>query len=486
MNTPLARHPLALVAIGWLAAGAALGQPAPVAPAPPVPSSAPASAAGATPWPTAAAPAAAPDPDCAAPAATLDWAGAQRRLARCNRELRVALRTTDSALADIRVAGQRPNPTLSAGVGNVNPRIGLGGGNNPLDYQLDYVARIDQTYERGGKRDLRIESAEHAWRASIWNAAETLRRQQLALAQAWIALWGAQERLRLQRDVLDLYRRTLDAAQRRLKAGDVAAADVARIDLDVRRAEAEMTAVEGERIAARNAVAALLAMDAGAGGPTAAEPWPTIAEPAAAPLLPPGEADRPDLQATRAQQAAADAQSRLARSQRTRDVTVGVQAERYAPPAGGGWLLGAFVSVPIFVHHRFEGEIARAEAERELAAESLTRIEQQARADQLRLLDARAAARARRERIERDALPLAERVAADADLAYRKGAGTVLELLDALRQLRALQIDALQARLDHDRADAAARAEMLTAGAADDPVFGASLRMRPTTPDVPR
>ncbi len=167
-------------------------------------------------------------------------------------------------------------------------------------------------------------------------------------------------------------------------------------------------------------------------------------------------------------------------------MTVGVQAERYAPPAGGGWLLGAFVSVPIFVHHRFEGEIARAEAERELAAESLTRIEQQARADQLRLLDARAAARARRERIERDALPLAERVAADADLAYRKGAGTVLELLDALRQLRALQIDALQARLDHDRADAAARAEMLTAGAADDPVFGASLRMRPTTPDVPR
>ena len=75
---------------------------------------------------------------------------------------------------------------------------------------------------------------------------------------------------------------------------------------------------------------------------------------------------------------------------------------------------------------------------------------------------------------------------ARAELAWRKGAGTVLELLDALRQLRALQIEALQARLDDDRADAAARAEMLTAAAAADPVFGESLRLRPTTPDAPK
>jgi cobalt-zinc-cadmium efflux system outer membrane protein len=178
---------------------------------------------------------------------------------------------------------------------------------------------------------------------------------------------------------------------------------------------------------------------------------------------------------------------RLAHSLRTRDVTIGVQAERYAPPAGGGWLLGAFVSLPLFVNHRHEGEIARAEADLGIAAQSRARIEQQARADQRRLLDARASARLRRERIERDALPLAERVAANAELAYRKGAGTVLELLDALRQLRALQLDALQARLDHDRADAAARAEMLTAAAAADPVFGESLQLRPTTtPDVPK
>ncbi|MCA3178476.1 MAG: TolC family protein [Burkholderiaceae bacterium] len=478
MNTPPARRPLALAlaAACWLAAGTALAQPSEPAPD---------GRAGAPAWPTAAASPPAPDPECASAPESIDWASAQRRLARCNRDLRVALRATESALADVRVAGQRPNPTLSAGIGNVNPQLGLGGANNPLDYPLDYIARLDQTFERGGKRGLRIESAEQAWSASRWNAADTLRRQQLALAQAWIALWGAQERVRLQQDVLELFRRALDAAQRRLKAGDIAAADVSRIELDMRRAEAERTVADGELVAARNAIASLLAIDPPGAGPRATEPWPAT-DAAGAPLLAPGEAERPDLQAARAQQAAADAQSRLARSQRTRDVTIGVQAERYAPPAGGGWLLGAFVSVPLFVNHRYEGEIARAEADREVASENRARIELQARAEQRRLLDARAAARARRERIERDALPLAEKVAANAELAWRKGAGTVLELLDALRQLRALQIEALQARLDDDRADAAARAEMLTAAAAADPVFGESLRLRPTIPDAPK
>jgi hypothetical protein len=37
-------------------------------------------------------------------------------------------------------------------------------------------------------------------------------------------------------------------------------------------------------------------------------------------------------------------------------------------------------------------------------------------------------------------------------------------------------------RLDEDRADAAARAEMLTATAAADPIFGESLRLLPPQP----
>jgi cobalt-zinc-cadmium efflux system outer membrane protein len=148
-------------------------------------------------------------------------------------------------------------------------------------------------------------SAEQAGRAARWHAADTLRQQQLALAQAWIDLWGAQQRLALQQEVLGLYRRTLDGARRRKKAGDVAAADVARIELDVQRAEAERVVGEGELARARNVIASLLAMEPSAPMLQAAEPWPA-ADVSGAARLAPGEAERPDLSFEQAIRFAAD------------------------------------------------------------------------------------------------------------------------------------------------------------------------------------
>ncbi len=415
----------------------------------------------------------------------LDWQHAQRRLIECNRDVRIAVRTARAAQTDIITAGQRPNPVLSTGVGQYAPSVGLGSG-GPLDWQLDWLARYDQTIERGNKRGLRIESAQNAWIASQWDAVNTLRQQQLALALNWIDLWGAQEKVRLQREITSLFRRTLDAAQIRLKAGDIAANDVARIHLDLQRSESDQIAADAELSRARNTLAALLAIDASPVELTANEPWAVLAvEPDVSrqPLDDAALEGRPDLQAARAQQAAAEARSRLARSLQTRDVSVGLQVDRYAPPSGLGWLFGVYVSFPLFLNHRYEGEIARAEADVAIAHLTRDRVEKQARADYQRLLEARTLAQRRQARIELEALPLAEKVAANADLAYRKGAGSVLELLDALRQLRALQLEALTARLEVDRADASARAERLGDRALTDPVFGGILSLRPEPPE---
>ena len=452
--------------------------------------------------------------DPAAPAATdcrpavaadLDWSSALQRLLDCNREIALARRRIALTRADVLIAGQRPNPTLSLGGESISPSAGIGAG-GPLDKQIDYTARLDQTFERGGKRQYRVEAAEQASRAATWTVADTVRQTELALARAWIDLWGAQERAMLHEELAGLYQRTVDGAQRRLKAGDVSAADLARIELESRHAAAERASAEGRLAEARNVVAALLALDGRGRDLRARDPWPASVSEAGAMGAgagaagagagmkaasgttdasvaglpgredPAAEGLRPDLLAARADAAAAAARGRLARSQQTRDVTVGVQSERYARPAGNGWSFGLFASVPLFIHHNSEGEIARAEAERAQAELGARNLERQALADRQRLLEARAAARIRRERVERDALPLAQRVAGNADLGYRKGAGTVLELLDALRQLRTLQLDALEARLDEDRADAEVRAGMLLPDSDRDPVFGDVLR----------
>jgi len=419
--------------------------------------------------------------DCAVPPpASLSWSAAQSRLSSCNRDVLVAKRNADAVKADILIAGQRPNPTVSVGVGQYAPAVGLGAG-NLLEKQVDYLGRIDQPIERGNKRELRKDLARNSWVASQWAVADALRQSQLALALAWIDLWGAQERVRLQRELTALYRKALEVAQLRLKAGDVAANDVARIDLDVQRAEGDRILANSDLARARSVVAALLAIDSDSSRLQAIEPWP-ISAGAAWSQQPQSLEDRPDIQSARAQELAAQSRSNLARSQQIRDISIGFQVDRYAPPSGLGWLYGVYVAFPLFINHRFEGEIARAQADVESAIAERTRLEHQARANLARLDESRLLARLRRERIEREALPLAEKVAANADLAYRKGAGSVLELLDALRQLRALQLDVLTARLDEDRSDASARAEVLTVQATADPVFGESLRLGPQIP----
>ena len=64
------------------------------------------------------------------------------------------------------------------------------------------------------------------------------------------------------------------------------------------------------------------------------------------------------------------------------------------------------------------------------------------------------AARDRLQRLESGLLADATRVAAAAELAYGKGALGLMDLLDARRTLRQVQIDAVTARADYAKARA--------------------------------
>ncbi len=53
--------------------------------------------------------------------ASLDWSTAQQRLLGCNRDVALARQSVALARADILIAGQRPNPTLSVGGESISP-----------------------------------------------------------------------------------------------------------------------------------------------------------------------------------------------------------------------------------------------------------------------------------------------------------------------------------------------------------------------------
>jgi cobalt-zinc-cadmium efflux system outer membrane protein len=398
--------------------------------------------------------------DCPTPTEfTLTLAQAAIRVAHCNREVIRARHAVIAAEADVRTADRGQNPTLTVGTAYINPQSGIGVG--PLwQKQVDWQARIDQPIERGNKRGLRVAVAESALHAIHWTATEALRQQQLVLANAWIDLWSAQERIRVLTDLQALYHRTQDAGQKRLRAGDIAANDLLKIAVDTQRSESDLQQVKAERTRAQYALATILTMEKYASELTASHPWtPLVDSMKAATDL--DLAKRPDLQAARAQLESAKDARDLALSQRTRDVNVGVQLDRYPAPAGIGNSISVSFSMPLFVRHSNEGEIARAEADYTTALLSLRKIEQQAVGDQSRLEAERQAAALRANRLKNQLLPLVEKMAANADFAYKKGSASVFDLLDSLKQLRQLQLDLVAAQADYEKADAAAWAATL-------------------------
>jgi len=143
-------------------------------------------------------------------------------VARNNRELLAARRALESADAQTVIAGARPNATFS--VNSTSIASGVQG--------ADTVFRIDQPFERGDKRTLRLDAASGLRLAAQRDSLDVLR-QQLAVARAaYFDLKQAQERAQVLDETAALFGGTLKAAQTRLQAGDLAAADVAKVEVD--------------------------------------------------------------------------------------------------------------------------------------------------------------------------------------------------------------------------------------------------------------
>ncbi|MBL8378700.1 MAG: TolC family protein [Burkholderiales bacterium] len=388
---------------------------------------------------------------------SLTLEAAEARLATRNREIALARRALEQSRAEVMVAGQRPNPQLSFTVQNINPNRGIGGG----DWRgrtVDSIVRVDQLIERGGKSELRVETAQRLAAAAGEDLAEVTRQQTLVLRNAYYDLLAAQEKEAAAAEAAQLFDRTVEAAQTRLRAGDIAASDLSRIRVDALRARNEARAAAGEAARARLDLAHAIGADADPQLLRAVSPWPPRDD---------GQSwsevqleARGDVRAARARVAAADKARDLAQASRSRDVLVGAQYEHWPNRAdannqGTGNSFGVALSVPLFLRHRYEGEIARAQADWYAARDQLELVLATARTEVARASAGLAAARDRLSRLEVELLPEAARTMAAAEFAYRNGASGVMDLLDARRVMRAVQSEAAAARAEYAKARAA-------------------------------
>jgi len=380
---------------------------------------------------------------------------AEKLLRQHSRELRASQRAVDAAHAGILIAGARPNPNVTLQTSNINPQVGIGAG-GLRDKAFDTQIRTDYLFERGQKRALRLASAGDLARASEEELDETLRTQRTVLATTYYDLLLAEERIRTAHETAELYGATLSAARRRLAAGDISTSDVDRIRVDALRAQGEEQSATADRRHAQFALAAVLGLESDASRIAATDDWPEPVDVETREDIEGRLEWRPDVRAARARADAAQHARDLARSLRTRDVTLAVTYDHWPSNIsnlqGTGNSYGISLSVPLFLGNHFDGDIAKAESDWGAALDLLDKAMASARADLARTQFDLEKMRDRLSRYDRDLLVAAKRVADAQEFAYQKGAIGVLDLLDARRTLHSIQLDATSARADYAKA----------------------------------
>ena len=375
--------------------------------------------------------------------------------ARNNLDVSLARRNLAAAQGDVAAADHAPAPVLSAKAASIDLQNGIGGGNLITKKRIDKAIGLDWTWERGNKRELRTLAAQRSANAAQADIDETLVQQQQITAFAYFDLLAAQERINQVGAIARSAAQLSATAARRVQAGDLAAQDAARTEIEAQRASTDLLTAQLDRQRA----ALTLSQLTGFSGPATlvAQPdWPAgLAADATSGdnITYPSIEARADVRAAQQRLEAARAALDLASAQKKADITVGTTYDHF--PGTSNRLLEVRMQMPLYGvlgGYNFQGEIARAQAQFDQAQDVLDKVRRAASVDLQRLQQDKQGAAARALSFESTILPRARRVAEMAELAYNKGAMSLTELIDARRTLRSILIEDLTARTDHAKA----------------------------------
>lgn len=384
------------------------------------------------------------------------------QLASNNIDVQVARHAVTGARGDVLGADRSPFPTLSLRTSQIDLQNGNGPGNLLTEKTIDKSVGVDWIWERGDKRGIRTALAQRTVAAAQADLEEAQVAQMLAAALAFHDVAAAQEKLALVAEIGQSATLLANTAQQRARAGDLSAQDASRLEIEASRAQGD---VLGARMELRRA-AIFLAQTSGLG-------WKPAAGTDAPPVLQvqpewpglvsgqPEQADmelwvskRPDVRAAQERVQVAEKGVDAAAALRKADITWGVSYDHFPGTSTG--LVELRMQMPLQLGptrgYDFQGEALRAQSNLAQAQASLEKVQLLAQAEMQRVAQEVGTAASRLLAYERDILPRANRVAQNAELAYRLGAQSLGDLLDARRTLRATQLEALAARLDYAKA----------------------------------
>jgi len=341
----------------------------------------------------------------------------------------------DVTAADRITARTYPNPDVSYGAVHLVSGLSTGA---VTQHQIVF----DEPLLLFKQRQARLDAADLNVTAEQARVARTLSDRRLQARQAFAALLSRQQQLTVIQDSLADLQRVEGVVQGRAEAGERSDYDVARIETETERVRVEVMNAEADVLDASGELATLLGLPGWSPRATG-----DLAPDAAVPtdvdtLWSTAQQRRPSLVAIRQQQAAARGGLFLAQRERLPVPAFSAGTQMTQNVAGTSTFFG--FSMPLPFSDRGQGAIARANAQIRAQDLALEAELAEAHADIERATTVLARRRAALNELETrvvQRVPSLRRMSEDA---YREGGADILELLDAMRSAKDIQITHVQ------------------------------------------
>jgi cobalt-zinc-cadmium efflux system outer membrane protein len=346
-----------------------------------------------------------------------------------NLQLVAARYDIDTADAEKLTARLRPNPQLSVGFADLPLNFS---GNLIKEQTFSYG--ISQTFELGGKRRKRIDSANAnsdvargEFQTVVWQLTSDLKKK-------FYAVLLAEELLKLAKENQTTFAETIKHTTELYQAGEISGLDLRRLEVEKLKFDTDVANSERDyQLAVRDLRVTLggdyRAMEINAAGTLNYQSY----EFSLADLRDKALAARPDLKAAQLSERAADASIRLQDAQRIPDLNLGAGIDQ-VPTGTSTYTFGVGITLP--VSNRNQGERAKALIEKRKAQNQQQLITNQVLSDVDKALVAFEIQKRRVELYRTGVLTNVDDIQKLTEFSLKAGESSTIELLDAIRTRR--------------------------------------------------
>lgn len=339
-------------------------------------------------------------------------------------------------------ANLRPNPTLGADTQFIpvfSPQFFSG---DNLDQTQQFDIGIGYLFERGRKRQRRLQAARDQTAVTRAQIADTERTLAFNVGQQFVSVLLAESTLRFAQENLKAFEQTVDISEAQLKAGYIGEGDYLKIKLQLLQFQTDVSSARLEKVQALTGLRQLLGYDAVPAdfdviGDLAYEPLKAKLEDLQARAL----RERPDFRAAELGITAAQSQILLAKA----NAKVDVNGTYDFTHVSGENTASIFINFELPIFNRNQGEIARTRY-------ALTQAQEQEQSASDTVLsdvaNAYEAVKSNDEIVQlytSGYLKQAEESRDISEYAYKRGAASLLDYLDAERSYRTTQLAYRQA-----------------------------------------